>query len=69
MIGVPKGKNLGLVLQPAKRPRVDDAIAVTLERVAVRMFRLRITPAEGIFYSHRVCREHARSITRGLEGH
>lgn len=38
-------EDLRLVLQTAKCPCVDDAIAVTLEIVAVRVGELGVTPA------------------------
>lgn|SRR5579871_309627 len=46
VIREPRGKNLGLSLKPPERPGVDDTVAVALERVAIRVFRLRIAPPE-----------------------
>jgi hypothetical protein len=45
MVGEAGSENLGLVFEAAERPRVDHAIAVTLEFTAVGMRRLGISPA------------------------
>ena len=62
MVGIAAGKDLGLVLQPAEGARMDDAVAVALERVAVRMRRLRIAPSPGLLGLDRVTGEHERSL-------
>ena len=58
VVGVAAGEDLGLVLQAAERARVDNAVAVALERIAVGMRRLRIAAPAGIFRMHRVAGEH-----------
>ncbi len=54
MIGIAAGKNLGLGLKPSKGAGMDNAIAVTLKIIAVRMLRLRITPAARLLHMDRV---------------
>ena len=57
MVGVPARKNLRLVFQAPEGARVDDAVAVAHVFVPVRMTRLRVTPAEGLFDGHGVARK------------
>jgi hypothetical protein len=38
-------KNLGLILQAAEGPRVDDAVTIALELTAIRMRQFGIAPA------------------------
>ncbi len=54
VIRMPAGKNLRLVLQAAESPRVDHAIAVTLEIAAVGMAGLRVAPSAAIFRAQRI---------------
>jgi hypothetical protein len=54
VVRVTAGEDLRLVLQPPEGTRVDDAVAITLEVVAVRMARLRITPPTALFGAQRV---------------
>src|SRR5690349_8016647 len=68
VVGVAASEDLRLVLNAAKGARVDDAIAVALKGVAIGVFGLRVAPAPGIFYSHRICREHAGRIARASAG-
>ena len=42
-------KDLGLVLQAAESSRMDDAVAVALERRAQIVLRLRIEPSAALF--------------------
>jgi hypothetical protein len=42
VVRVAAGEDLGLVFEPAEGPRVDDAVAIALEVVAIRMRRLRV---------------------------
>src|SRR6185503_6545891 len=51
MVGVAPGKNLRLRFQAAKRPRMNDAVAVTLKVVAIRMRGLRIAAAARVLHS------------------
>ena len=50
MIGKAGGEDLGLVFQPAKSPRMDDAVAVALEGIAVGVRQLGIAAAAGAFH-------------------
>ncbi len=45
MVRDARRKDLGFVLQPAKGPRMDDAVAIALELAAVRMRQFGISPA------------------------
>ncbi len=49
MVALVIDEDLGLVLQPAKRRRMDDAIAVALKRRTHLMLRLRVEPAAAFF--------------------
>ena len=53
MIALVVDEDLGLVLKPAERGRMDDAIAVPLERRTHVALRLRMEPAAAVF---RMCR-------------
>jgi hypothetical protein len=50
VIGETGRKNLSLVFQPPESPCVNDAVAVTLKFVAIRMTRLRIPSAAGTIH-------------------
>ena len=63
MVGIAAGEDLGFCFQPAKGSGVDNAIAVTLKVVAIRMRRLGITASAGLLHPHRVVGEHAESLT------
>jgi len=63
MVGVTAGEDLGFGFEAAKSPGVDDAIAVALKVVAVRMLRLGITASAGLLHPHRVVGEHQESLT------
>src|SRR5689334_20516901 len=41
MVGVAPGEDLCLILEAAECPGMDDAVAIALERVAIRMGRFR----------------------------
>src|SRR5579863_2512666 len=56
MITLVIDEDLGLVLEPAERGRVDDPVAVALKRRAHRMFRLRMKPAATFLGFRRVGR-------------
>ena len=43
-----RGEHLSLVFQAAERPRMHHAIAVTLERIAVRMSQFRVAAPAGV---------------------
>jgi hypothetical protein len=62
MVGVAAGKNLSLGFETAKGAGVDDAVAVTLKIVAVRMGRLRDAASAGLLYMHRVACQHGKSL-------
>ncbi len=62
MVGVAAREDLRLVFQPAKGAGMDDAIAVPLERIAIRMGRLGIAASTRILDAHRVAGEHRRSL-------
>src|SRR5208283_5506934 len=61
MVRVAAGEDLSLVLKAAKGARMDDAVAVALERIAIRMRRLWIAAPAGILHANRVAGEHKRS--------
>jgi len=63
VVGVTAGEDLSFSLEAAKRPGVDDAIAVTLKIVAVGMLRLGITASAGLLHPHGVVGEHGESLT------
>ena len=48
MVTGPVEENLRLVLQPAKRPRVNDACAIALKFRPIRMARLGVLPPAGV---------------------
>src|SRR5512140_393735 len=62
VVGIAAGENLGLGFKPSKGPRVDDAVAVPLKVIAVRMGRFRMAAAAGVF--HRVACEHVLSVAK-----
>ncbi len=62
VVGVPASEDLGLGFEAAKGPGVDDAIAVTLKVVAVRMRRLGETASAGLLHPHGVVGEHEESL-------
>ena len=62
VIGIAPRENLSLVFQPPKGARMDDAVAVALVVVAIRMRRLREAASAGMFHLHRVAGQHARSL-------
>ena len=66
MVGITAGEDLGFGFQPAKRPRVDDSVAVALKIVAVGMGRLGKTASAGLFHPHRVVGEHGRSLAEAV---
>src|SRR5208337_3880512 len=55
-------EDLRLVLQTAEGARVNDTVAVALERITVRMWRLRIAAPAGILHANRVAGEHKLSL-------
>ena len=65
MIGIAAGEDLGLGFQAAEGAGVDDAVAVALEVVAVRMRRLGITASAGVLDLHRVVSQHGGRIASG----
>jgi hypothetical protein len=68
MIGVPPRENLRLGLQTPESAGVDDAVAVTLEIVAVGMLGLGITPTARLFNTNRVISEHEESLVSKFQG-
>src|SRR5580698_7185623 len=62
VVGVAAGEDLRLVFETAESAGVDDAIAVTLERIAIRMRRLGIAASAGILDADGVRSEHRRSL-------
>ncbi len=62
VVGVAAGEDLRLVLQPAKGARVDDAVAIALEWIAIRMRRLGIAASARIFDADGIRGEHKRSV-------
>src|SRR5258708_31411562 len=53
MVGIAAGENLRLGFQAAKGAGMNNAVAVTRVGTAVRMGRLGIAPAAGVFLAHR----------------
>src|SRR6516164_4382931 len=67
MIALVIDEDLRLVGQPAKGGRVDDAVAVALERRAHRMLALRMEPPAGLLRLRRIRRErsdHRQTLRR-----
>ena len=64
VVGVAAGEDLRLVLQPPKGAGVNDAVAVALKGIAVRVRRLRMTAAAGVFNADCVRSEHGESVTK-----
>ena len=62
MIGIAAGKNLRLVFEPPKGTGVNNAIAVALIVVAIRMRRFREAASAGLFHLHRVAGQHGNSL-------
>ena len=58
VIGEAAGEDLGLGFEAAKSPRVDDAVAISLEVVAIGMLGLRKAASAGLFYPHGVVGQH-----------
>ena len=50
-------EDLGLVVQPAERGRMDDAVAVALKRRAHRMLGLRMEPPAALLRFRRIGRQ------------
>ena len=64
MVGVTAGENLCLGFQPAKRAGMNDAVAVTLEIVAVRMLGFREAAAARLFHPHGIIGQHGESLSQ-----
>src|ERR1700730_16891441 len=62
VIGIAAREDLSLVFETPKSSRMDDAVAVALEVVAVGMQRLRETPSAGMLHLHGVAGQHSRSL-------
>ena len=62
MVGVTADKNLCLGFQPAKGPRMNYAVAVPLEVVAVTMLRFRVATPARLFHPHGVVGQHGQRI-------
>src|SRR5580658_9438458 len=62
VVGISARENLSLRLQAAEGASVNDAIAVALIVVAVRMRRLGMASSTGLFNMHRVVGEHGESL-------
>ena len=62
VVGVAAGKDLRLRFQTAKGAGMDDAVAVALKVVAVRMRRLGIAASARVFHAHRIVGEHGKSL-------
>ena len=50
VVGITAGEDLGLGFQPAKCAGMDDAVAIALKIIAVRMRGLGITASAGLFH-------------------
>jgi hypothetical protein len=67
MIRRTAGEDLGLIFQAPEGPRVNNAVAVALVSIAIRMRRLGITPARGLLNRHGVGRQTGRLVSsRGV---
>ena len=62
VIGKSAGEDLGLGFQAAKSPRMDDAVAVPLEIVAIGMLGLRNAASAGLLHPHGVVGQHGASL-------
>src|SRR5271165_1502024 len=67
VVGVAAGEDLRLVLEPAKGAGVDDAVAVALKGVAVRVRRLEVAASAGVLDANRVAGEHGESLPASQE--
>jgi hypothetical protein len=56
----PGREHLGFIFQPAERPGMDHAVAITLERIPVRMRQFRIAAAARAFKREAQVRELSR---------
>ena len=65
MIGETAGKNLGLGFQPAESARVDDAVAVPLEIIAIGVLGLGNAASAGLLHPHGVVGQHGESLALG----
>src|SRR5215472_15099833 len=63
VIGVAAGKNLGFVFEAPEGAGVDDAVAIALKGIAVRVRRLGKTASAGLLHAYRVVGEHGMSVT------
>ncbi len=64
MVGIAAGEDLRLSFETAKSARVDNAVAIALKIVAVRMRRLGMAASARLFDAHRVVGEHGVSASR-----
>ena len=62
VVGIATGEDLGLGFETAEGAGVNDAVAVTLEVVAVGMLRLGEAASAGVFDVHRVRCQHGWSL-------
>jgi len=63
MVGESGREHLGFGFKTAEGARVDDAVAVALERVAVRVLRFRIAAAQAVLDGKTKAREHECGAT------
>ena len=62
VVGIAAGEDLRLGFEAAKGAGMNDAVAIALKVVAVRMRRLREAASAGVFDVHRVAGQHDGSL-------
>ena len=64
MIGMPKCEDLRFVFEPAESARMNNAVPVALEIIAVGMRRLGVAAPAGLFHAYREVSEHVGRIAK-----
>lgn len=64
MIGMPKCEDLRFIFEPAESTRMDDAVPVALEIIAIGMRRLGEAAPAGLFHAYREVSEHVGRIAK-----
>ena len=68
MIGIATGKDLRLGLKPPESARVNYAVAIALEIIAVRMRWLRIAAPARLLDGHRIISQQVASLNQNRGG-
>jgi len=64
MIGMPKCEDLRFIFEPAEGTRMDDAVPVALEIIAIGMRRLGEAAPAGLFHAYREVSAHVGRIAK-----